>query len=129
MAAIRGFLTEEASQYAMVVVVAGDAEDARAWIEQGAGLLPNGLLAVTSAQANPLLRAYLQSDPLTLRGLVSGLQGAALYERMRGQDSGYWDAYSYGLGAIVLLILFGGLYGRLTVLRPKAEAPGSSNAA
>lgn len=132
MAAVRKLLNEEGSEFAMVLVVAGDAEDVRVWLEQGTGLLPNGLLAVTSAQANPLLRAYLQSDPLTLRGLVSGLQGAALYERMRGQDGlgrTYLDAYSYGLGAIVLLILFGGLYGRLTVLRPKAEPTGSPNAA
>lgn len=132
MAAIRSFVTESGSDFAAVIVIASDAEDARAWIEQSAGLLPNGLLAVTSAQANPLLRTYLQSDPATLRGLVSGLQGAALYERMRGLDGAgraYWDAYSYGLGAIVLLILFGGLYGRLTVLRPKTETAGGANAA
>jgi hypothetical protein len=50
------------------------------------------------------------------------LQGAALYERMRGQDGlgrAYWDSYSFGLGAVLLLILLGGLYGRLIQLRPE----------
>jgi len=119
------------NSFALIVVVSSNAEDARAWIEQGAGVLPNGLVAVTSAQAAPLLRAYLQSDPLTLLGLVSGIQGAALYERLRAQDGGlgraYWDAYSYGIGAIMLLILLGGLYGRL--IRMKPEKPITSGAA
>lgn len=117
--------------FALVIVIASNAEDARAWIEQSAGSLPGGLLAVTSAQANPMLRAYLQTDPATLRGLVSGLQGAALYERMRGQSalgSEYWDAYSFGLGAIVLSILLGGLYGRLIVTRPEKATGGQRGA-
>ncbi len=118
------------SDFALVFVISSSAEDVRAWIEQGATELPNGLIAVTSAQANPLLRAYLKSNPQTLRGLVSGIQGSALYEKMRakvGLGSIYWDAYSFGLGAIVLLILLGGLYGRLIHLRP--ESMGEANAA
>jgi hypothetical protein len=117
------------SNFALVIVVSSSAEDGRAWIEQSAGYLPNGLVAVTSAQAAPLLRAYLQSDPLTLQGLLSGIHGAALYERLRTQDDGlgraYWDAYSYGLGAMVLLILLGGLYGRFIRIRPEQPAAGS----
>jgi hypothetical protein len=108
--------------FAVVLVVSSSAEDAQAWIEQGAASLPNGLFAITSAQAAPLLRAYLQADPLTLRGMLSGLQGAALYERMRGQDGlgrAYWDSYSFGLGAVLLLILLGGLCGRLIQIRPE----------
>ncbi|MEX2160811.1 MAG: hypothetical protein WD751_02760 [Anaerolineales bacterium] len=124
---------DQLSDFALIVVVSSGAEELRAWIEQSGGDLPNGLLAVTSQQANPLLRAYLQTDPRTLRGLVSGVQGAALYERMRAQNSlgsSYWDAYSYGLGAMVLLILLGGLYGRLITLRPEKVKPaGSSRAA
>lgn len=116
---------QQLSNFALVLVVSSNAEDGRAWIEQSAGFLPSGLAAVTSAQAAPLLRAYLQSKPQTLQGLVSGVQGAALYERLRGQDGlgrAYWDAYSYGLGAIVLLILLGGLYGRLIQLKPEKPA-------
>lgn len=110
------------SDFALVLVVSSSTEDAQAWIEQGAAHLPTGLMAITSAQANPLLRVYLQGNPLVLRGLVSGVQGAALYERFRGQvglGSLYWDAYSFGLGAFVLSILIGGLYGRVIHMRPE----------
>lgn len=113
---------QQLSQFAAVIVVSSSAEDGRAWIEQSSGSLPGGLLAVTSAQAAPLLRAYLHTDPLTLQGLVSGVHGAALYERLGSQDnlgSSYWDAYSYGLGALVLLILLGGLYSRVIYLKPE----------
>ena len=116
---------QQLSNFALVLVVSSNAEDGRAWIEQSTGFLPSGLVAVTSAQAAPLLRAYLQSRPQTLHGLVSGVQGAALYERLRGQDGlgrAYWDAYSYGLGAIALMILLGGLFGRLIQMKPEQPA-------
>jgi hypothetical protein len=115
-------LIQGVDDFALVLVVSSSAEDVQAWIEQGAAHLPDGLMAVTSAQAQPLLGVYLRANPLTLRGLVSGVQGAALYERFRGQNglgSVYWDAYTFGLGAVVLLILLGGLYGRLIQLRPE----------
>lgn len=120
-------LIDSVSDFALVLVISSNAEDARIWIEQGAAELPNGLVAVTSAQAGPLLRPYLQSQPRTLRGMVSGLQGAVIYERLAAQDGAgrlMWDAYSFGLGAIVLLILLGGLYGRLIHMR--AERPAES---
>lgn len=123
---------DQIGDFGLVVVISSGAEEARAWVEQSAGALPGGLLAVTSQQANPLLRAYLQSDPLTLRGLVSGVQGAALYERMRAREglgSAYWDAYSFGLGAIVLLILLGGLYGRVISMKPEKGKPAGSQRA
>ncbi len=115
-------LVQGMDDFALVLVVSSSAEDVQAWIEQGAAHLPDGLMAITSAQAQPLLSVYLRANPLTLRGLVSGVQGAALYERFRGQTglgSLYWDAYTFGLGAVVLLILLGGLYGRLIQLRPE----------
>jgi hypothetical protein len=115
-------LIDGVDDFALVLVVSSNAEDVQAWIEQGAAHLPDGLMAVTSAQAQPLLGVYLRADPLTLRGLVSGVQGAATYERFRGQEglgSMYWDAYTFGLGAVVLLILLGGLYGRLIQMRPE----------
>jgi hypothetical protein len=121
---------QQLSNFALVLVVSSSAEDGRAWIEQSAGILPTRLAAVTSAQASPLLRVYLQSEPPILQGLVSGVQGAALYERLRARDGLgriYWDAYSFGLGAIVLIILLGGLYGRFLHLIP--EKPIASEAA
>jgi len=111
------------SDFALVVIVSSGAEDARLWIEQGAAELPSGLIAVTSAQAAPLLRPYLQGNPQTLKGLVSGLRGAVVYEQLRSQENidsrAQWDAYSFGLGAIVLLIFLGGLYERVIHLQPE----------
>jgi hypothetical protein len=53
--------------------------------------------------------------------LVSGIQGAVIYEQLRSQEDGggqdIWYAYSYGLGAILLIILLGGLYDRLIHMR------------
>jgi hypothetical protein len=118
------------SDFALIVVISGNAEDVRLWVEQGADELTNGFVAVTSAQANPLLQPYLQSQPQTLKGLVSGLQGAAFYEGLRAQNGDgrlFWDAYSFGLGAMVLLILLGGLYGRLLHTRDERPSSGTSS--
>jgi hypothetical protein len=116
---------EQLSDFAMVFVIISDAEDGRAWIEQAGSSLPQGLYMIGSAQSAPLLKPYLLSAPLTLRGLVDGIGGATFYERLRNTDGlgrEYWDAFSYGLGAIVLLILLGGLYSRLIHLRPEKPA-------
>ena len=110
------------ANFGMVVVISSDAADGRAWIEQVSPYTSNGLMALSSAQAAPLLLPYLQSQPTTLRALVSGLNGAGYYESLRSRDGlgrAYWDAYSYGLGAIVILILMGGLYSRLIQIAPQ----------
>jgi hypothetical protein len=117
------------SDFDLVVIFSSDAQDAKAWIEQAGEISNEGILAVTSAQAGPLLRPYLQSDPLVLTGLVSGTAGSNYYERLRGLDGGhvYWDAYSYGLGAVAMLVLFGGLYSRLVEARnPSRVSPTKS---
>lgn len=113
---------DDLSDFGLVLVAASEAEDGRAWIEQTNSNLPDGMLLVTSAQAAPVLRPYLSSAPATLRGMVAGLSGAAYYEGLHNSDSlgrAYWDSYSYGLGAAVLIILLGGLYGRVIQLRPE----------
>jgi hypothetical protein len=114
------------SDFAMVIVITSSADDVRQWIEQGSGSFSNGLIAVTSAQAEPALIPYLQSQPSTLHGMVSGIRGAAAYEQFRSQENGtgraLWDSYSYGLGAILLIVLLGGLYGRIINLKPKQKA-------
>ncbi len=114
------------SDFAMVIVVSGNAEDVRMWIEQGTAELSNGFYAATSAQAAPLLAPYFQSQPRILKGLVSGIQGATFYERLRAQNGeghDLWSAYSFGLGAITLIILLGGLYGRVIHMRPEQPRP------
>lgn len=117
---------ETLNDFGLVLVISSETEDGRAWIEQSAQILPDGLYMVTSAQAAPLMSPYISSHPQTLRGLVAGLAGAAHYEVLRGSSGtgrAYWDAYSYGLGAAVILILLGGLYNRLIHLRPEPATP------
>jgi len=109
------------SDFDLILIFSSDAEDARAWIEQVGAETSNDMIAATSAQASPLLYAYLQSEPSTLKGLVGGIQGAASYENLRNQDGAarnYWDSYSYVLGAAILLILSIGLYGRILPTNP-----------
>lgn len=112
---------ETLSEFDLILIISSDAEDARAWIEQVSAESNNDMIAVTSAQASPLLYAYLQSEPATLQGLVGGIQGAATYENLRDQEGtarNYWDSYSYVLGAAILLILSIGLYGRMLPPKP-----------
>jgi hypothetical protein len=113
---------ETLSDFGMVLVISSEGEGARTWIEQVGAQLPDGLVVAASAQAGPLLNPYIDSQPNSLRALVAGLSGAAYYEALRGEDGvgrAYWDAYSYGVGAMVVLILLGGLYGRLIHIRPE----------
>ncbi|UYN88735.1 MAG: hypothetical protein KIT08_06425 [Anaerolineales bacterium] len=102
--------------FALVLLVVSEGEDARTWLEQATPELSKGLLVVSSAQAAPVLRAYLNMQPSQVEALVAGVSGGAHYERLRARDSlsvTYWDSYSYQLGAAVLIIVLGGLYGRL----------------
>jgi hypothetical protein len=67
----------------------------------------------------------MHSNPVPLRGIVVGTQGAAYYDKLRGQEpvGNGWDSYSYGLGAITILILFGNLSSRLMQLRRGKTTP------
>ncbi len=82
------------------------------WIEQTSGARGQSpLVMIASAQAGPMLLPYVNSGQVN--GLVSGLNGAAGAEQanggLPGYVRGYWDAYSVGLYAAVLLIILGGL--------------------
>lgn len=110
------------SDFALVLVAASEGEDGRVWVEQASPSLPDGMLLVTSAQAAPSLRPYLGTDPVQVSGLVAGVTGATYYERLRARDAmsrEYWEPFSYELGAVVLIILLGGLYGRVIQTRPE----------
>jgi len=80
---------------------------------------------VSSAQAAPIVRAYLDTEPSQVEALVAGVSGGAHYERLRARDTlsvTYWDSYSYQLGAAVLVIVLGGLYGRLILAPTEKKA-------
>ena len=112
--------------FALVLLVVSEGEDARMWLEQATPELSKGLMVVSSAQAAPLLRAYLNMQPSMVAGLVAGVSGGAHYERLRAKETFsfiYWDSYSYQLGVAILVSLLGGLYGRVI------HTPGQANKA
>src|SRR5690606_3252530 len=73
--------------FALVLLVVSEGEDARMWLEQATPELSKGLLVVSSAQAAPLLRAYLNMQPSMVDGLVAGVSGGAHYERLRAKET------------------------------------------
>ena len=100
--------------FALTIVITDNPDDARAWVEQvGPALENKPLTMVISAQAEPMVRPYVQSNPPQISGLVIGLSGGASFEDLNGRKGlgqTYWNAFSLGLVAAVLLILVGGLF-------------------
>jgi hypothetical protein len=64
----------------LAVVLAAEAEDVQAWLEQVAPRNGVRVIAATAAGADPVLRPYLASGQLA--GLVSGFDGAAAYTEL-----------------------------------------------
>ena len=101
------------ADFSLVMVIVDDPDTARAWVEQAQPYLNQSpLVMVISAQAEPLVRPYYQTYPRQIQGLIIGLRGGAAFASLtgrEGQSRDYWDAFSAGLIAAVLLIGVGGL--------------------
>ena len=97
----------------MAVVITENAETARNWIEQvGPSLSPAPMLAVLSAQAEPMVQPYYAGNPQQIRGMVVGMTGGASYEgllNIHGLASKAWDSYSMTLTISAHILLIGGL--------------------
>jgi hypothetical protein len=116
------------SDYAGVIVLTGQAESGRIWVEQlhtrkqaDLALLNQPLLMVASAQAAPLLEPYVSSGQVT--GLIAGMSGAARYEALNNGRPGivrsYWDTFGAGLMLSVAVIVIGSLWSLLTGMRAR----------
>lgn len=108
------WLGEQGLQQFGAVILLTDAEDGlRGWMEQvqpAAGGVPFYLAA--SAQIAPLALPYLDSHQV--QGMLSGIQGAALFadENATGIASWqYWDSFQAGLLVMVVLMLIGAISG------------------
>ena len=99
------------ASFPLALVITDNPDTARAWIEQAEPVLePSPLLMVVSAQAEPMIRPYYDSEQI--QGMVAGLAGGAAYENKRGRSglaSEYWDVFSLSLLVATILILIGGL--------------------
>ncbi|MBN2385752.1 MAG: hypothetical protein JXB85_01945 [Anaerolineales bacterium] len=107
--------------FVLVVVLTSEADSARAWIEQaGAYLEGTPLVVVASAQAEPLLWPYFDSQQID--GLVIGLAGGSVYEGIIGRPGlahQYWSAFSIGLLLGVIAILVGMLWSAVGAMRDR----------
>jgi hypothetical protein len=115
------------SEYAAVLLLTDHAESARVWVEQlqtwkemDPALASQPLLAVTSAQAGPMLQPYASSRQIT--GLISGLADAARYETASnrpGMARSYWDTFGAGVMLAVGLIVLGSLWSLFSGMRTR----------
>jgi hypothetical protein len=97
--------------FSKILILTDNIETGRTWIEQlRPGLDADSLLFVTSAQAAPALRPYVDAGQVT--GMVSGLAGGAAYEQITqhpGPATSLWGAFQASMLATIILILVGGL--------------------
>jgi hypothetical protein len=106
-------LLSDTSGMAMVLVLAGEPEEFRTWLEQvgtTSGDLP--VVAGISSRVEPDARPYL-SAPGNLQGIVVGLVGAASYESSIGSAyrpaSFYLQSLALSHLVAVVLIIVGGV--------------------
>jgi len=111
-----------------LVVVSDDPDVARVWVEQVQPRLPTTpLILVISAQAEPLVRPYYESQPSQVQGLVTGLMGGLAYMRLTGrlgEGVQYWGGFTWGVWAAILLLFLGGVYNLILGLRARRQAHG-----
>ncbi len=105
------------SDFAMVVVITEDADTARAWIEQVRPALGDHtpLIALISAQAEPMIEPYYETASHQVAGVITGMAGSLAYSAARGQQPdaplrGQWSSYSYVILFAALMVAAAGLY-------------------
>jgi hypothetical protein len=123
---------QKLSDFAAVIILTNNADTGRDWIEQaGPRLGSTPMLMLISAQAEPMIRPYFDSGQL--KGLVSGLSDAKIYEQSNqslgpthqfGLDNQYWDSFSVGMLVAELLIFAGVVIGVLMDWRNRHKDSG-----
>lgn len=103
---------EEIDSFQLIIVLTDSVENARIWIEQVQPALAEQvkLLVVSSAQAAPLVRTYLDSGQVS--GMVAGMAGGAAYEQLTRQPgfaTSSWTAYQLTMLFVALLVIVGAL--------------------
>jgi hypothetical protein len=123
--------------FSMILIIVDNPDTARMWVEQlqpklSAAQSLTPIVMVTSAQIEPLVQPYYESDPRQVDGYVAGLRGGAAYARLTGRGGLprlYWDAFGVGVFVAAVLLIVGGVLNIYSVALPpstqkKSEAKG-----
>ncbi len=116
---------QKLSDFAAFIILTDNADTGRNWIEQAGPRLGNTpMVMIISAQAEPMIRPYFNSGQL--KGLVSGLSDAKIYEQTYGRPglaNQYWDSFSLGMLVVEILIVAGAVLGVMIDWRNRHKAP------
>jgi len=115
------------SDFALVVVITDNPNTIRAWVEQvNPKLESTPLVAIVSAQVEPMARPYFNNQDGQLDGLISGLTGGAAYEVVSRPNlaRSYWDAFNILLIVAVSAILIGGAINMVSTLMAQRKESG-----
>ncbi len=107
------------NDFAMVLVITDDPTSAISWIEQVQPYLVDTdntenqvpLTMVLSAQAEPLVYPYYDTEAKQVSAMISGLYGGVAYEALYHNEniaSRYWDGFGNGLSLTISILLLGG---------------------
>jgi hypothetical protein len=109
--------TQQLSNFGAIVLVSATPDTVRAWVEQLQYSSPRpAIIAAVSAGAEPLVRPYYNTDPAKaqIKGLVTGILGAAQYERQAGvpgvASGDMWDVLGWGLLVIIVVLVGGNVF-------------------
>ena len=112
------------TDFAALLVISGDGESGRAWIEQVRPQAPQvPLLFVVPDQLGPMFQPYYTSGQVN--GILAGTSGGLAYNLLEGAQSPlvrYAPAYQIGMAFVLAVLLLGAVISAVRALRRK---PGS----
>jgi hypothetical protein len=109
---------------ALVIVVAAQAEDLRAWVEQISPSAGYPIVAAMSVSSTPMTIPYVQSGQVA--ALVSGINDAVSYRALENQTpspllAAKWNAQALGGAAAAAMILAGAVFNILRAIQQSQE--------
>ena len=113
------------SNFAAILLLTDNADTGRNWIEQVSQQLGSTpILMIVSTQAAPMFQPYF--DSAQIKGLVSGLSDAKIYEEMYSRPGlafHYWNSYSAGMLVAECLLVLGAIWSVLARRRAHSQDP------